>query len=72
MALTGLPLAGPVAQSSPVVDVASAASYPSAKPITYDLTGNKASDIIGVAKTQEGYTEGRNNNTVFGAWFGCN
>lgn len=72
MALTGLPLAGPVAQSSPVVDVASAASYPAAKPITYELTGNKASDIIGVAKTQTGYTEGRNNNTVFGAWFGCN
>lgn len=29
---------------------------------TYTNTGNQRADIIGVAKTQIGYTEGSNNN----------
>ena len=51
---------------------ASAASYPALKKITYKATGNQRNDIVGFAKTQMGYAEGGNNNTYFGAWFGCN
>ena len=49
-----------------------AASYPALKKITYKATGNYRDDIIGFAKTQTGYKEGGNNNTYFGAWYGCN
>ena len=50
----------------------SAASYPKLKTITYTKTGVQKNDIIGFAKTQNGYKEGSNNNTYFGHWFGLN
>lgn len=50
----------------------SAASYPALKKVDYKATGNQQKDIIGFAKTQIGYAEGRNNNTYFGNWFGAN
>ncbi len=37
---------------------------------TYTNTGNQRNDIIGVAKTQLGYTEGYNNDTKYGNWYG--
>ena len=37
---------------------------------TYRNTGNQRTDIVGVAKTQLGYTEGRNNDTKYGDWYG--
>lgn len=37
---------------------------------TYTNTGNQRDDIIGVAKTQLGYTEGANNATKYGTWYG--
>lgn len=37
---------------------------------TYANTGNQRNDIIGVAKTQLGYTEGSNNATKYGTWYG--
>ena len=37
---------------------------------TYKNTGDQRADIIGVAKTQIGYTEGRNNDTKYGTWYG--
>ena len=39
---------------------------------TYTNTGNQRADIIGVAKTQIGYTEGSNNNNKYGAYFSAN
>ncbi|MBE6741091.1 MAG: CHAP domain-containing protein [Ruminococcaceae bacterium] len=39
---------------------------------TYKNTGNQRTDIVQVAKTQLGYTEGKNNNTKYGAWYGLN
>ncbi len=33
-------------------------------------TGNQASDIINVAKTQIGFREGENNETKYGTWYG--
>lgn len=39
---------------------------------TYSNTGNQRNDIIGVAKTQVGYTEGSNDNNKYGAYFGAN
>ncbi len=39
---------------------------------TYSNTGNQRNDIIGVAKTQVGYTEGSNHNNKYGAYFGAN
>lgn len=37
---------------------------------TYVNTGNQAEDLIGVAMTQVGYTEGPNNDTKYGDWIG--
>ena len=37
---------------------------------TYYNTGNMRDDIIGVALTQVGYTEGYNNYTKYGEWYG--
>ena len=37
---------------------------------TYTNTGNMRDDIIGVALTQVGYTEGSNNYTKYGVWYG--
>ena len=37
---------------------------------TYINTGNMRNDIIGVALTQVGYTEGSNNYTKYGVWYG--
>ena len=37
---------------------------------TYNNTGNMRDDIIGVALTQVGYTEGSNNYTKYGVWYG--
>ena len=37
---------------------------------TYSNTGNMRNDIIGVALTQVGYTEGSNNYTKYGVWYG--
>ena len=37
---------------------------------TYTNTGNMRNDIIGVALTQVGYTEGDNNYTKYGVWYG--
>lgn len=37
---------------------------------TYTNTGNMRDDIIGVALTQVGYTEGANNYTKYGEWYG--
>lgn len=37
---------------------------------TYANTGNQRKDIIGVAETQLGYTEGWNNKTKYGDWYG--
>ncbi len=51
---------------------AHAASYPKLKTINYTPTGDQQKDIVGFAKTQIGYAEGRNNNTYFGNWFGMN
>ncbi len=39
-------------------------------PNTYQNTGNQRADIIGVALTQKGYLEGKNNYTKYGEWFG--
>ena len=36
---------------------------------TYKNTGNPAADIVGVAKTQVGYTESSNGSTKYGAFF---
>lgn len=38
------------------------------RPNTYINTGNQRQDLIGVALTQIGYTEGTNNKTKYGAW----
>jgi len=37
---------------------------------THSNTGDQRSDIIAVAKTQLGYTEGSNNYTKYGVWYG--
>ena len=37
---------------------------------TYVNTGDQRADIIGVALTQVGYTEGYNNDTKYGDWYG--
>ena len=37
---------------------------------TYKNTGNQRNDIIGVALTQVGYKEGKNNYTKYGVWYG--
>lgn len=37
---------------------------------TYKNTGNQRADIIGVAETQIGYREGKNNDTKYGDWYG--
>lgn len=37
---------------------------------TYVNTGNQRNDIVGVARTQLGYTEGYNNDTKYGDWYG--
>ncbi len=37
---------------------------------TYVNTGNQLADILGVALTQVGYTEGANNYTKYGEWYG--
>ena len=57
---------------------ATSSSTPYTHPNTYKNTGNQRVDIIGVAKTQLGYTEGGNgktryaNNTKYGVWYGEN
>ena len=43
---------------------------PQTHPNTYTNTGDQRADIIGVAKTQLGYTEGSNKDTKYGDWFG--
>lgn len=37
---------------------------------TYVNTGNQAEDLVGVAMTQVGYTEGPDNDTKYGDWLG--
>lgn len=37
---------------------------------THVNTGNQREDIVAVAKTQLGYTEGYNNDTKYGDWYG--
>ena len=37
---------------------------------TYVNTGNQAEDLVGVAMTQVGYTEGPDNDTKYGDWYG--
>ena len=37
---------------------------------TYKNTGDQRSDIVGVALTQLGYREGKNNYTKYGVWYG--
>lgn len=37
---------------------------------TYINTGNQAEDLVGVAMTQVGYTEGPDNDTKYGDWLG--
>ena len=37
---------------------------------TYVNTGNQAKDLVGVAMTQVGYTEGPDNDTKYGDWLG--
>lgn len=37
---------------------------------TYVNTGDQVADILGVALTQVGYTEGENNYTKYGVWYG--
>ena len=37
---------------------------------THSNTGNMRNDIIAVALTQVGYTEGSNNYTKYGVWYG--
>ena len=39
-------------------------------PNTYINTGDQRKDIIGVALSQIGYTEGTDNKTKYGAWYG--
>ena len=39
-------------------------------PNTYINTGDQRKDILNVALTQIGYTEGPNNETPYGAWYG--
>ena len=48
------------------------ANTPQTHPNTYTNTGNQRADIIGVAKTQEGYLEGAGNNTKYGAALNIN
>ena len=38
---------------------------------TYVNTGDQRADLIGVALTQVGYREGRNNYTKYGEWYGA-
>ena len=45
---------------------------PTDHPNTYKNTGNMRADIIGVALTQVGYYEGKNNDTKYGVWYGRN
>ena len=45
---------------------------PTDHPNTYKNTGNMRADIIGVALTQVGYYEGKNNDTKYGVWYGLN
>ena len=49
-----------------VIPLSASAAYEN----TYTNTGNQRDDIIGVAKTQLGYTEGANNATKYGTWYG--
>ena len=44
---------------------AAASDYPN----THINTGNQPMDLIGVALSQVGYTEGPNNDTKYGAWY---
>ena len=44
---------------------AQAADYPN----TYSITGNQPRDLINVALTQIGFTEGPNNRTKYGSWY---
>ncbi len=37
---------------------------------TYVNTGNQRKDLVGVAMTQVGYREGKNNDTKYGSWYG--
>ncbi len=39
---------------------------------TYKNTGNHRADIVGVALTQIGYTEGENNDNKYGSWYRLN
>ena len=38
-------------------------------PITYILTGDQKQDTIGIARSQVGYKEGKNNATKYGTWY---
>lgn len=50
------------------VGLTQASAYSTGYPNTHQNTGNQVQDLIGVAKTQVGYTE--NNGTKYGAWVG--
>ncbi|MBR5218747.1 MAG: DUF2272 domain-containing protein, partial [Clostridia bacterium] len=50
------------------VGLTQASAYSTGYPNTHKNTGNQVQDLIGVAKTQVGYTE--NNGTKYGAWVG--
>lgn len=52
----------------PILEVKVKAAYEN----TYKNTGNYRKDIIGVAKTQIGYTEGSGDNNKYGKYFGKN
>ena len=52
----------------PISEVKVKAAYEN----TYKNTGNYRKDIIGVAKTQIGYTEGSKDNNKYGKYFGNN
>ena len=53
-----------------MVPVTSHAADPNAYPNTYTNSGDQRRDIIQVALTQVGYTEGYNNDTKYGDWYG--
>lgn len=39
---------------------------------TFTISGNQRTRFLGVAKSQVGYKEGKNNNTKYGSWYGMN
>ena len=50
------------------VDASAAKTYPN----TYKNTGDQRADILGIARSQVGYKEGKNNDTKYGKWYRLN